>query len=552
MDDEIFQRFVAERNLSKRSINAYNSALKDYCKFNKMSLQELYDEADEEEENRVRANKRKISSRLLKYRTYKINQGSAVQTIKGYFSSVKTFYKHNGIEIPYIPPVILNEDFHERFDHIPTIEHIKQALEDTKNTRHKALILFMASSGTAINETLNITVGDFIKATSDYHDNSTKLKDVLEKLKGQKDIIPIFDMVRAKTNHPYYTCCSHEATQMILNFLRKNDRFKKEDKLFNLTPKAVVKAFADINDRHGWGRVGKRRFFHSHALRKFNATAIEEEKLANTIQGRKEDSVTESYFKKDPKRIRERYKKHLDKLTVNKTYVNVINTEGYEKLKAELEEKTKIVEEQSKMINDLKGGFKTLQDDVEKLKNPDKYYSSVDIIEEVVKESPEMTPLKTTLVLEKINNDRKDIRSEGKDKSYVRELISYADNTLKLNPNHFTPDEIEKIETDNEVIRLFNRFHFKTLDTIHIYLEEKGIKLNEKQSSDLVDMLHHYAEEVFYYEDEKIDMEYIDLLITKVVNNDKELYKELYTSPYNPKMNKNQQYLKNRNKKLSQ
>jgi len=104
---------------------------------------------------------------------------------------------------------------HERYSDIPTIDDIRQVIESTSNLKHKAVILFMSSSGSAMNETTSLTVQDFIDATKDYH-NSTNINDVLDELEGQKDVIPIFELVRAKTNYFYYTCCSPEATMAIV------------------------------------------------------------------------------------------------------------------------------------------------------------------------------------------------------------------------------------------------------------------------------------------------------------------------------------------------
>lgn len=85
-------------------------------------------------------------------------------------------------------------------------------------------------------------------------------------------------------------------------------------------------------------------FFHSHALRKFHATTIEDTNLANTLQGRKPDDITNAYFKVNPERIREKYLKYLPKLTIQETRVNILDDKGYEKIKKlehELEKREK-------------------------------------------------------------------------------------------------------------------------------------------------------------------------------------------------------------------
>lgn len=45
----VFEQFVQERNLSKKTRRRYKTILKRYALFNDMSLEELLDEADKEE-----------------------------------------------------------------------------------------------------------------------------------------------------------------------------------------------------------------------------------------------------------------------------------------------------------------------------------------------------------------------------------------------------------------------------------------------------------------------------------------------------------------------
>lgn len=360
---EIFEEFCLERNLSKSSIESYKYSLKDYCKYNNMNLDELINEADNEEEKKVRSKNRKIVKRLKQYRIYKIKNNSSPNTIKNNYGKIRTFYRHWGIEIPYIPPTKIKTDFHERYSDIPTREHIQEALEGTNNLKHKALILFMSSSGTALKETISLKISDFLKATKKYY-KSIKIEHILDELYPQKDIVPIFEMVRFKTNYPYYTCCSPEATTAIIKYLQNSRKdLKQGENLFKLSKRGILEVFTRINDKQQWGKTGNRIFFHTHALRKFNATAIEDIGLANTIQGRKPDQIVEAYFKKDPKRIKEKYIEHLPKLTINETKTYSIKTDEYKTLEKELkakdtkqkelEERLAVQEEQNRKIMEL-------------------------------------------------------------------------------------------------------------------------------------------------------------------------------------------------------
>jgi hypothetical protein len=338
--DPPFNEFCTDRNLSETSITHYKWALQKYSVLNNMTLTELIKEADAEEEKGIRLKNREISKRLKNFRSHLIKNDASSNTIQGYFTKIKTFYRHFGIEIPYIPPAKMPTGRHERYRDIPTIDDIKQVLESTGNLKHKAIILFMSSSGSARNETTHITVQDFIDATKDYHD-STDIKDVLDELEGQKDVIPIFEIVRAKTSYLYYTCCSPEATIAIIKYLKSRPVLKNDDKLFDVNNSGLKAIFNRLNDNNKFGKKGHQNFFHSHALRKFHATTIEDVDLANALQGRKSNPIKEAYFKKNPKRLRERYIPHLNKLMINRVETFNVASEEYQELKKQFKENKK-------------------------------------------------------------------------------------------------------------------------------------------------------------------------------------------------------------------
>jgi len=320
--------FIRKRNLKNTTASLYNSALKDYSNFHNMALEELIKEADHEEEIGIREKRRKIKDKLESYRNYKIDSDCSSGTVKKYYEVVKSFYRHHEIVIPYIPVVQLKKDYHEKYKDIPKVEHIRIALESTESLKEKAILFFMSSSGTARNEVINLKIKDFIRATSDFHSGG-ELNNILDELNCQKNIIPLFELVRIKTDYHYYTCCSNEAVEAIVKFLRTRQNLSLESSLFDINRNALNRFFFRINKKNNWGKVGYYSFFRSHGLRKFHATSIEDKSLADALQGRKRDSITESYYKLNPDRIRERYIEVLDKLTINKPYEKV---DKYEQL----------------------------------------------------------------------------------------------------------------------------------------------------------------------------------------------------------------------------
>jgi len=365
--DLLFNEFCRDRNLSENSVKHYKWALDKYSLFNSKTLTELIKEADEEEEKRIRPKNRIIVKRLKNFRSDLIKNDASPNTIQTYFTKVKTFYRHFGIEIPYIPPAKLPTGRYERYSDIPTIDDIRQVIESTNNLKHKAVILFMSSSGTARNETTHLTVQDFIDATKDYH-NSSSIIDVLNELEGQREVIPIFEIIRAKTSYLYYTCCSPEATMAIVKFLKSRSKIKKDDKLFDINNSGLKAIFNRLNDKNQFGKIGPRtNFFHSHALRKFHATTIEDVDLANALQGRKSNPIKESYFKNNPKRLRERYTPYLNKLMINKVETFSIESEEFRTVIRELNQNKMESKAKDEKIDKLEKKQKVLENMVKEL-----------------------------------------------------------------------------------------------------------------------------------------------------------------------------------------
>lgn len=562
-NDPLFQEYIGKRNLSETTANKIVYLLMNYSNLNNMMLSDLITEADEEEEKGIRHKKRKIGERLEKFRKAMFDNGFATSTIREDFNKIKTFYRTFKIEIPdLIIPQLPSKQL--LYDEVPTKKDIKKAIESTNNRLHKALILFQFSSCSATAETTSISCEMFVKATEEYH-NEVDINKVIPVLrKREEEIVPLFLLARQKKSnvveegYKYYTCCTPEATRYILDYLedriRKNGPLKNEDRLFNIAKGSVTTAYSRINDKNNFGRVGgDRRFFHSHGMRVAGNTAIGNKDDGDAFSGRKRSSIHESYFKNNPKELKKIYEKYIPKLSIEKTQVNYLNTEAAKMLQKQVKEaETRAkeaedkVKEQNEIIINLQGGFKTLQEDVKKLKNPNRYYSEADLIDVMAKEHPEITPLMMKIIAEKMFEDHKDIEDKGKEKSYIQELINYANNILKLNPNHFTPEEIENIEAANKVNTLFSKFMLENTKKIYQHLIEKDITLNKKQMNEFFSYLKEYFTEVFYHENEKIDMDYAESLVFKIINKKPNEIIELYKSPNNPEMNKNKEYLKNK------
>ena len=346
MEDPIFKEFILERNLSHSSILAYRSALTLYCKYHQMTLQQLLDEADREEEEGIRAKNRSITRRLKSFRTYQ-SQHIQHSSLMEYMTKIKSFYRHNMIELPYIPP-LKQKPKQVMYEDIPHKEHIIESLERVSNLKHRAIILFMVTSGTARQEVANLTIQDFLEATKKYHDNNTSnVHDILLQLKPQTDIIPLWQMTRQKTQYRYYTCNTPEATTAIVKYLlsRNKNTLTPQNKLFDIEARTITAFLSRLNEKMGYPTIGTYAFLHPHSFRKYHADMIGDYDFASVLQGRKPSKIREAYFKQNPNRIREEYMKYIKRLSLQKSKVVTIESDEVKELKKQHREEMKAFEE---------------------------------------------------------------------------------------------------------------------------------------------------------------------------------------------------------------
>jgi len=426
-EDDFFITLCDGKNLSIASQKKYAHALKNYTNFNKLTLGQLLDEADKDEDNNIRLARRKIRSRLINFRTHLINDlGYKASTIKTNMICAKAFYRFHGIEIPEIPNAVLTKSPNDSidFDDLPTINDIKTAIESTKLNKHKALFLFAACNGAARMELTNFTFGQFLEGVAPYCNKPETPQDIINDLDGkceELEVIPVFKMKRQKTDYYYYAPITPECTQFCLNYLKAEGLgLKPEDPFFQLSKDGVSTAFKLINEKFNWGKRGLYGFFSSHRVRKFNASAIEDTNFANYIQGRKPDPIKETYFKKDINRVRDEYKKHMHKFTLYAHYDVMINSEAYSQLQNQM------ADERIQHANEVADLKQQMEDkDIKHKKEIDNLKSSMDTqFEDMQKQMEDLrvTPSrKTKSDIEKAINTycKNNINEDDMQKDYV-------------------------------------------------------------------------------------------------------------------------------------
>ncbi len=321
-----FERFINERDIKKSTIKGYRTTVNKYTEYYDMSLDELIEEALTEEDKISLLKRRSIKQRLLQFRTHLRKETDIeVSTIKTHMTRLNTIYKYFEIEVPELPPLKDNSIELTYLD-LPTKKHIYDAVQ-LSGIRLASLILFMAASGTGLSECANMKVKDFIQACDQYY-TSTELSDILEELETSiEPIVPTFSLVRIKTQKNYFTFCTPEASNAIIEWLLlKKELFeanKKEltmdDNLWGWTNRQITHQFQNVNDELQYGFKKKYRFFRPHTLRKFNGSNIGlSDENVDFLHGRSKNKIHATYIKANPKQLRELYISVMDNVTIGK------------------------------------------------------------------------------------------------------------------------------------------------------------------------------------------------------------------------------------------
>ena len=350
------ETFCNDKQLSKSTIGLYSACVQLYEKLNNSTLDNLIEEADYEEEEKIRWKRRKLKTRLLEFRKY-LFENLSEGTANRYLSCIKTIYRHFEIELQDLPSFAsrqIDRTYQKTFEDILTKQELKDAYYEANNVC-KCIILFASSSGLSKVDMLNLTVGDFILACDDFL-SSGELISQLYELKSEKELIPCFEGERQKTGSRYTTFCSPEASEHIVQYLIGRDAQIKEaynnaddteelsdclqydDKLFDISYAHLSYVFRKINNKLDLGQVGKYTKFRCHQLRAYQASTLLNndmtESEVDSLQGRRKDKTHRAYFVESKSKLFNKYYACVDNLMLFKS-IHAIDEEAFEKVKAE-------------------------------------------------------------------------------------------------------------------------------------------------------------------------------------------------------------------------
>lgn len=290
-EDTEIKNFFRSRTLRDSSKETYAHALKTYCNFCDKTPTDLIEEAEDEEENRVRMKRRKIRDYFLNFHEYLRNEGKSQNTIANHFTAIKAFYKSSEIELPTISISSKSEANLAQNEVVLTKEEINKAIT-LCNLKYRALILLMCSSGMGSAEVRSLQYGHFLDSINEYLEYDIfDIEDISRRLEKKDDLIGVWKIRRIKTGKEYTTFSSPESIKAIIEYLldskKQNKSIENRDNyLFGegnepLSMDAFEKYFFRLNERCGFGKIGRQGYLKSHALRHYFGTKLHEKGIAD-------------------------------------------------------------------------------------------------------------------------------------------------------------------------------------------------------------------------------------------------------------------------------
>lgn len=329
------------RFLSNKSSNtklSYFQAIRKYEEFHGMTIEEAVCEALDEQEQRVPSHQLKVIERIESFQDYLVNRDFVLNSIKLYIGRIKSIYKKNRVDLPYLEevnPINTRKRDVIEYKDILTKEELRKALQYMRLPA-QARLMVMAQGGLSNKECDELSLKAFIDETYKYH-QCDDLEDALVWLANPNNpIIWITKIVRVKTGKPYYALIGSEAVNKIAESklyemgLSKNKN-GLSDKLLDITITSFGRVCRKVNQKCGFGKVAEESKLRPHMIRKFNATNIrggvltyEEHILSNSdideMQGRGKTSVQDTYIKTNPLQQKLLYAKVMNNVCLFNKY----------------------------------------------------------------------------------------------------------------------------------------------------------------------------------------------------------------------------------------
>lgn len=327
------------RNSSENTIKIYMTVIKRYENFHQMTIEELVEEALDEQTRQVPQHQLKIIDRIEEFQEYIINENLVYNSVKEYLAKVKSIYHKNRVVIPYIEPInpkqVRRNDVIE-YDDILTHDELRKIMDHMRPPQ-KARLMAMAQGGLSNEECEHLTLDSFLCETFKYHQCEDPVK-ALEWLSDENHpVIWVTKLIRQKTKKPYYALIGPEAVNSIANAKLYEMRLPSNNgnipqKLLNQNKIGFGRTCTTISKKLNLGFAGGHHRLRPHMIRKFHGTHIrgsaltyEENSLISNseideLQGRGKTSVQDTYIKTNPVKQKCLYAKVLNNISLFHKY----------------------------------------------------------------------------------------------------------------------------------------------------------------------------------------------------------------------------------------
>ena len=346
------ERFHKERNHSESTQRTYDRSVRYYEKLTGHDIETCLRICEDEERHNLSWRNSQTRQWILAYREW-VYENYNVSTAQLYLTAILTVYRHFEYTIPPLPYYSTKNAKRSppiNYSDLPDRDILSECLQ-VATPLARAIILFMSSSGMSRIDVLNLTIGDYLEATQEYHDHQESVKYAIKAMLD-KDIIPTFTLARQKTAEQYITFCSHEATKSINTYLlTRTEILTRERPLFKINERYINMIFERLNGYFQLGKVGNYNRLRPHMLRKYHASQLAMAGMStehiNILQGRKVSGVAhESYIRINPEHLKEEYIQALPHLVIED--VNKYKTESQL-----LRDENKQLKERENKLNDI-------------------------------------------------------------------------------------------------------------------------------------------------------------------------------------------------------
>lgn len=387
-EDKSFQKYLSKKSISERTLKTYKVSLLYFCQANGKTFHQIVKSIRKEQRDviengiiiRYDPNYGLVDDYITAFVDELRSKGNTNTSIDHHLRNVKGILSALGVKLPDMPT--LDDDAADWY--LLSKEEIRYMISIC-NLHYQFMITFLACTGMRLSDALSLTIGDFMKATGEYHD-ITEVDEFLDK--APQDMIGFWDFYPQKTKKrkiPCKVCNTPEASNLGLLYLRQrrdsinkmNEKngtdlaLAKSDALFgsriknykgfispsSISSRLAIKNKTLIEDRKRIlksklddGEISEETYdellsqtpkFHAHGLRKFFISTISSHvgdiRICALMEGHSSPLPTDkSYIKISDELVREAYFKVIPELSFENVEVDFLTSKEKVSLQEEV------------------------------------------------------------------------------------------------------------------------------------------------------------------------------------------------------------------------